>query len=135
MALGKLFYVMLVLFPAIFNSMSEQPKVQLQINTAYGVAGNVEGNQNIHVSEKQKSLAEAAAEIQQLLEQLEKSNPTATEKEKVSYISAAIAPPVKKRLLSAIKAGGKAALEEFLDNPYLNVTMAVIEDWKATETE
>jgi len=28
---------------------------------------------------------------------------------------------------------GKAALEEFLDNPYLNVTMALIEGWKTAE--
>jgi hypothetical protein len=32
-----------------------------------------------------------------------------------------------------VKSGGKAALEEFLDNPYLNVTMALIEGWKTAE--
>ncbi len=124
---------MLILFQAVSNRMSEQPKVQQNIKTAYGVAGNIEGNQNIYVSEKQRTLAEAAAEIQQLLKQLEKTNPTATEKEKVAYISAAIAPPVRKRLLSAVKSGGQAAIEEFLDNPYLNVAMAVIEGWKTKE--
>ena len=113
--------------------MSEQPKFQQNITTAYGVAGNVEGSQNIYVPEKQQTLAEAAAEIQDLLKQLEKTNPTATEQEKVNYISAAIAPPIRKRLVSAIKSGGRAAIEGFLDNPYLNVAMAVIEGWKTTE--
>jgi hypothetical protein len=32
-----------------------------------------------------------------------------------------------------VTSGGKAALEEFLDNPYLNVTMALIEGWKTAE--
>ena len=126
---------MLVLSQASFNFMSEQSKVNLQIHTAYGVAGNVEGNQNIYVSEQQQNLAEAAAEIQQLLKQLEKTNPTATEIEKVNYVSASIAPTKRKRIMSALKAGGQAAIEEFLDNPYLNVVIAVIEDWKATEAQ
>ncbi len=115
--------------------MSEPSKVNLQINTAYGVAGNVEGNQNIYVSEDKQTLAEAAAEIQQLLKQLEKTNPTATQIEKVNYVSASIAPPLRTRLISALQAGGKAAISEFLDNPYLNVAIAVIEDWKATEAQ
>ncbi len=38
-------------------------------------------------SERKQTLAEAAAEIQQLLMQLEKSNPTATEAEKVAYVN------------------------------------------------
>ncbi len=115
--------------------MSEPSKVNLQINTAYGVAGNVEGNQNIYVSEDKQTLAEAAAEIQQLLKQLEKTNPTATKTEKINYVSATIAPTKRKRIMSALKAGGQAAISEFLDNPYLNVAIAVIEDWKATEAQ
>lgn len=115
--------------------MSEPSKVNLQINTAYGVAGNVEGNQNIYVSPEQQNLAEAAAEIQQLLKQLEKTNPTATETEKINYVSATISPTKRKRIMSALKAGGQAAISEFLDNPYLNVAIAVIEDWKATEAQ
>ena len=48
----------------------------------YYLQGNI--NQG---SEKKQTLAEAAAEIQQLLIQLEKSNPTATDAEKVAYVN------------------------------------------------
>jgi hypothetical protein len=33
-------------------------------------------------------------------------------------------------LISAVKEGGKTALQEFLDNPYLNTAMAIIGGWK-----
>ena len=125
---------MLGLFQALSNPMSEQPKVQQSFTgSVYGVAGNVEGDQIINAPEKQQTLAEAAAEIQRLLKQLEETNPTATEREQEAYISAAVAAPVRKRLVSAVTAGGKAAIEEFLDNPYLNVAMAAIEGWKTGE--
>lgn len=111
--------------------MSEQPKVQQNFHDkVYGVAGNVEGNQNLYISEEKQSLAEATAEIQQLLQQLEQTNPTATGLDKQAFVSAALPLTRKQRLISAVKEGGKAALQEFLDNPYLNTAMSIIEGWK-----
>ena len=43
-------------------------------------------NNTFFQSEKKQTLAEAAAEIQNLLKQLEQSHPTATEAEKVAYL-------------------------------------------------
>jgi hypothetical protein len=61
--------------------------------------------------EKKQTLAEAAAEIQQLLIQLEKSNPTATDAEKVAYVNDETPPALKSRVASAVKAGSEAAVE------------------------
>jgi hypothetical protein len=81
-------------------------------------------------SERKQTLAEAAAEIQQLLMQLEKSNPTATEAEKVAYVNDETPPALKSRVASAVKAGGEAAVDTLLDNiPYSNVARAIVQGW------
>lgn len=77
-----------------------------------------------------QNLAEAAAEIQELLKQLEKSNPTATDAQKEIFVSAGMTPTNKERLINALREGGKGAVEEFLDNPYVNVAIKIIEAWK-----
>lgn len=97
----------------------------------YGVIGNNEGNQNIFISEQKQTLAEAAIEIQQLLKQLESSNPTASRQQQVEFVSMAIAPNRRQKFLSALDSGWKEAIKEFLDNPYVNVAIAIIEGWKS----
>jgi uncharacterized protein YjbI with pentapeptide repeats len=87
-------------------------------------------NQNIYTVSEKQSLAEAAAEIQKLLKILEQSNPYATEADQQAFVSAAIAPTLKQRAVNAIQSGGKIAIAEFLDNPYLNVAIAIIEGWQ-----
>ncbi|MEG3844638.1 hypothetical protein [Microcoleus sp. herbarium14] len=80
--------------------------------------------------EKTKTLAEAAAEIQELLIQLEKSKPNATEAEKVAYVNDETPPALKSRVASAAKAGGEAAVDTILDNsPYGNIARAVLRAW------
>ena len=52
--------------------MPYSPEVQQNFNaTVYGVAGKVAGDQIIYPSSQKQDLAEAAAEIQRLLKQLE----------------------------------------------------------------
>lgn len=81
-------------------------------------------------SERKQTVAEAAAEIQQLLMQLEKSNPTATEAEKVAYVNHETPPALKSRVASAVKAGSEAAVDTILDNsPYVNVVRAIVKGW------
>ncbi|OLT60382.1 HEAT repeat domain-containing protein [Moorena bouillonii] len=86
--------------------------------------------QNNYAPEKNQTLSEAAAEIQQLLKQLEQSNPNATDLEKTAFVNIAIPATTKQRLLSALESGGKEALRELLDNPYVNVGMAIVEGWQ-----
>jgi hypothetical protein len=50
---------------------------------------------NSNASEQTKTLAEAAAEIQELLKKLEKTNPTATETDKITYVNIATKPASK----------------------------------------
>lgn len=117
-----------------FNMSSNQNNsVEVQQNfnaSVYGVAGKVEGDQNIFMSEQKQTLTEAAQEIQQLLKQLEVSNPTATEIEKSEFVTTAIAPNRRQRFLSALNAGGEEIIKELLDNSYVNVAIAILEGWK-----
>jgi len=82
------------------------------------------------VSESKQTLAEAAHEIQQLLTQLEQSNPSPTEIEQIAYLTDETTPSFKRRTVNALKSAGQAAIEEFLDNPYVNVAIATIEGWQ-----
>ncbi|MBD2303299.1 hypothetical protein H6G28_32875 [Nostoc sp. FACHB-190] len=68
--------------------------------------------------------------MQQLLKQLAETNPDATEAEQKAFVSAVIPPIRRERFFNALKAAGKAAIEEFLDNPYVNVVVATIEGWQ-----
>ncbi|MDF5722137.1 MAG: hypothetical protein PUP91_16950 [Rhizonema sp. PD37] len=87
-------------------------------------------HQSNYVPEQKKTLAEAASEIQQLLKQLEQTNPTATEAEKVAYVDDETTPSFKRRVVGAFQASGETAIDEFiLDNKYLKVAKVAIKDW------
>lgn len=93
-----------------------------------GITRDISVNNKAH-SEPKQTLAEAAEEIQQLLEQLEKTNPQATEPQQVAYIDI-VKPDLKKRAVAALKEGGETAIEEFfLENKYLKVVKAVVKGW------
>ncbi len=83
---------------------------------------------------QQKNLADIAAEIQQLLKQLEETNPTLTETEKIILASKAADeirtnPTLKARVIGALKSGGKEAFKEAVNNPLVNIMIAIIEGW------
>jgi hypothetical protein len=83
----------------------------------------------VQQSEQKQTLAASAKEIQQLLKQLEVTNPTATEAEKIAHVNDETTPNFKRRAVGALQAGGEAAIEEFLDNPYVNVGKAIVKGW------
>ncbi|MEL7067079.1 MAG: hypothetical protein AAGN15_00330 [Cyanobacteria bacterium J06581_3] len=95
---------------------------------AVGKYARSDHNTFIH-SEQKKSLAEAAKEIQKLLQQLEETNPNATEIEKVDYVNDETSRGFKRRVVGALQAGGEAAIEEFLDNSYVNIGKALVKGW------
>jgi uncharacterized protein YjbI with pentapeptide repeats len=112
------------------------PKYDLRNTNIGNLADTVKDNArqqtnqyNYEPPEKQ-SLAEAATEIQRLLKVLETTNPTATEADKKNFVSLAVPPTLKQRAVGALQSGGKAALAEFLDNPYVNVGVAIVEGWR-----
>jgi hypothetical protein len=80
-------------------------------------------------NDKSQSLAEAASEIQKLLEQLEKSNPAATENEQITYVNI-VSPNLKERWKAGLKDGTETAIDEFLlENKFLKVTKAFLMGW------
>ncbi|MGK7882123.1 MAG: pentapeptide repeat-containing protein [Crocosphaera sp.] len=81
--------------------------------------------------EMEQNLAEAAKEIQRLLDQLSQTYPTETKKEKRIFAVEAIDlieqnPSLKQKLLSAIKAGGLAAIESMLNHPAASFVIAAM---------
>ena len=79
--------------------------------------------------EQKQTLSDAAKAIQELLKQLEQTNPTATESEKIAHVNDETTPSLKRRVVGALQAGGEAAIEEFLDNAYVNVGKAIVKGW------
>ncbi|NET80156.1 hypothetical protein D5R40_25185 [Okeania hirsuta] len=83
---------------------------------------------------QQKTLAETAAEIQQLLKQLEQSNPTETTAGQMAVVTQAIEivennPTLKQRVIGALKSVGTEAFKEALDNPVANILVAAFQGW------
>lgn len=106
-------------------------------NVAVDVKGDQKSIQHIrnYAPEQKPTLAEAAAEIQQLLEQLSKTYPTTTTAEKMAVVAEAAEqieknPTLKARVINAIKLGGTEAFKETINHPLLNILMATIEGWQ-----
>ncbi|MBW4512934.1 MAG: CHAT domain-containing protein [Scytonematopsis contorta HA4267-MV1] len=94
---------------------------------------NVQFTQNINAAEPQKNLAEAAKEIQQLLEQLSKTYPTVTMSDKMKLAAEATQqieqnPTLMQKIISALKACSTAALEQSLNHPAASFVIAAFED-------
>ena len=96
----------------------------------------VEGNY-YNNPEQQRTLAQAAQEIQELLEQLDKTYPTGTAagqmqaaQEAMRQIEGDMA--LGDRLLSALRAGGTEALKQTLNHPAATFVLALLDDWQKT---
>ena len=97
----------------------------------------VEGNYYNNPEQKQ-SLAEAAAEIQKLLEQLDKTYSTDTTTGKMKVAAEVVErvesnPILMNRILSALKAGSVNALEQLLNHPAASFVIGALEDWQQTK--
>ena len=55
--------------------------------------------------------------------------PNATVTDKVAYVNDETTPGFKRRVVGALQAGSEAAIEDFLDNPYVNVVKAIVKGW------
>jgi hypothetical protein len=97
--------------------------------------GEIKGNAKIAgvINEaEQQNLAEAAKEIQALLEQLSKTYPTTTSKEKSIVVGEAVDQiennqTLKFKVINALRAFGIEALKEAIDHPLVNILVATIE--------
>jgi len=97
------------------------------------VGGSISVNSiNNMTPEDKKTLAEAAKEIQQLLDQLSQTYPITTVAEKYAVAAKASEeiekkPDVKKKIIKALKAGGVAALMELTNNPVVNILTPMLQ--------
>lgn len=121
----------------ITELLASNPMTSNNTQNFHGPVGNVAGTNHgkqqtvqHNYASKTPSLAEAAAEIQNLLKQLEVSNPTATEAEQTAYLNAMIPPTRRERFVGALMAAGGAAIEEV---PYGSVLKALVEGWQRPE--
>lgn len=110
-------------------------------NTGYiggDVINEVKDSLNTYTQEQKQRLSEAAAEIQELLRQLEKSYPTDTTTGKMTVATEAIKhidsnPKLHDRILSALKAGGVQALAQLLNHPAASFVISALEDWQKSK--
>ncbi|WP_375491133.1 pentapeptide repeat-containing protein [uncultured Nostoc sp.] len=89
---------------------------------------------------ERQNLAQAAAEIQQLLKQLEQTYPTTTTSQQMVVAAEAINriesnPLLKERVINAVKSGGLAAFEKAIDNPAGAFIVGAIKGWQEVEAE
>ncbi len=93
------------------------------------IGGTINNN---YSPEQKQTLAEAAQEIQELLDQLSETYPTTTVAEKSTVAAKAIEeienkPDVKGKVIKALKAGGVAALMELTNNPVVKILTPMLE--------
>lgn len=100
------------------------------VGQAGAVGKGARSNHNtFHQSEQKQDLAEAAEEIQRLLNVLAVDNPDANEFDKITFVNDETTPSFKRRVVGALKSGSETAITEFFDNPYINVGKAIVEGW------
>jgi internalin A len=90
-------------------------------------------NQYNYTPEQKKNLAEAAAEIQQLLNQLAQTNPTTDTVTQAIYQEIKRNPTLKARLISALKAGGMEALKAIFNHPLFSIPAETVKGWLEAE--
>ncbi|MBD2525645.1 pentapeptide repeat-containing protein [Nostoc sp. FACHB-133] len=95
---------------------------------------------NYYAAGQPQSLAQAAAEIQLLLKQLEQTYPTTTTPQKMVVAAEVVNciesnPLLKKRVINAVKEGGLAAFEKAIDNPAGAFIVGAIKGWQEVEAE
>lgn len=89
---------------------------------------------NYYSTPQKQNLAEAAAEIQELLKQLDKSYDTGTYSGKVQVADETLKtiennPELKARIISALKDGSVKAFEQFLNHPAASFVIGALSDW------
>jgi uncharacterized protein YjbI with pentapeptide repeats len=108
---------------------------QNNIGNAAGEAhAEMKSIQHNYAPEQKQTLAESVSEVQQLLKQLEQTNPTATEAQQIEHINNETSANFKRRFASALQAFGETAIDEFvLENKWLKVIKETGKRWMKPE--
>jgi hypothetical protein len=117
-----------------YNNMAGDRNIQMGSgNYNERIEGDyVQGNQ---FNSGQQNLAEAAAEIQELLKQLEETYPTDSTANQMVVAAKAVEqiesnPTLKQKAISALMEGGIAAFEKAIDNPAGAFIAGAVKGWK-----
>jgi hypothetical protein len=86
---------------------------------------------------KIQALASAGAGIEQILNHISQTHPITTEREKMQVAEETIAeiehnPSLKAKIVTALKAGDRNTLAEFINHPLNQVVVATLEGWLVT---
>lgn len=84
-------------------------------------------------NKSEQNVAEVAAEIRHLLQQLERTYPTTSPVEKLTVVLEAVKamdsnPPLKARVVNILKEGDTAVFKALVDHPLTNKFLAALED-------
>jgi uncharacterized protein YjbI with pentapeptide repeats len=99
-----------------------------------------QANQYNYSQETKKSLADAAKEIQAVVDHLSQTYRTDTMTAKCVFANEVIQridndPSLTQRILSAFSAGSISALEQFLNHPAASFVISALEDWQKTRVK
>lgn len=88
--------------------------------------------------EASQNIADAAAGIKQLLQQLEQSYPTETTTDKMTVAMKAIEqiendPSLRQRILNAMEYDVAAVWQKLIDRPAASLTIAALADWEKSQ--
>jgi len=114
-----------------FTFNNENATIGSQVGKAES-GSTIQATQTIY---QQQNLAEAAAEIQQLLDQLAQMNPTTIQVEEALHQEIKRNPTLRARLKSALKAGGLEALKAFFNHPLFSIPAETVKGWLEAEPD
>ena len=119
------------------SKAENQPKYNIYNPTFGNFADTVQdgGKQQAiqHIYAPEQNLAAAAAEIQQLLNQLAASNPNDEEFAEVIRREIQKNPTLKARLVNALKSGGLEALKAIFNHPVFSIPAETVKGWLEAE--
>lgn len=104
------------------------------VGDVHGAVENVQDSYNTYNSHERRSLAEAAIEIQQLLDQLARTYPVETEDDKIIAVKdIQQKPQLQGKIINALEKGGKKAMEKLVDHPAAAIAIAVYEGFRESK--
>ena len=121
------------------NIHIDQSYAKIGINYAQSVNAKQIGGEIYNDSGQKQNLVEAAAEIQKLLDIIEQEYPSSKSVgQQTIIVGKAIEeiesnPPLKSRIIGAIREGSIEALMELIDHPTVRILKAAFEGWQEPE--
>lgn len=86
---------------------------------------------NIPNDEELKKIVD---DFQNIIIQLKQEYPTSDNTDLTLYANKLVQPSLKKRMLRILQVGAESAIEELLDNPYINIGKAILKSWSDEDT-